>query len=91
MHEPTSDTPLLALEEAISIVKGPTNLALRIGRRQSTVSNWLARGRETPGWKVPADACPAIQRETGVPCERLHPGVPWEVLRQQSSEQQEAA
>jgi DNA-binding transcriptional regulator YdaS (Cro superfamily) len=81
----TTDTPLKALEEAIKKVDGVTNLAARIGRGQSTVSMWLTRAAESPKeWKVPADACPAIERETGVRCERLHPGAAWEVLRMQA-------
>lgn len=88
MNEPTDDSPIKALEEAIAHVHGVSNLANRINRGQSTVSMWLARGQEAQAqgreWKVPADACPAIERETGVRCERLHPGEPWEVLRMQA-------
>jgi hypothetical protein len=35
------------------------------------VSMWRARGR------VPLDPAPAIERETGVRAERLHPGAKW--------------
>jgi DNA-binding transcriptional regulator YdaS (Cro superfamily) len=92
MSEHTDDTPLKALEEAIEIAKGVSNLAARIERGQSTVSMWLTRGAESPKtWKVPADACPAIERETGVRCERLHPGAAWEVLRMQAQPEQKAA
>lgn len=51
--------------------------AARIGVAQSTVSMWKARGR------IPAENCPAIERETGVRCERLRPDIPWDVLRLQ--------
>lgn len=73
----TPDNPMTALDEAIAKADGVKNLAERIGVGQSTVSMWKARGR------VPAENCPAIERETGVRCERLCPGVPWDVLRQQ--------
>lgn len=95
MSEPTPDTPIKALEEAIVLADGVSNLAIRIDRGQSTVSMWLTRGQEARAqgkeWKVPADACPAIERETGVTCERLHPGVPWEVLRMQASDDERKA
>lgn len=80
------DTPLKALEEAIVIAVGVTSLAQRIGRGQSTVSMWLTRAAEAPNeWRVPADACPDIERETGIPCERLNPDVDWKVLRTQAA------
>jgi DNA-binding transcriptional regulator YdaS (Cro superfamily) len=68
-----------ALDAAIGDL-GVTAFAARIGVAQSTVSMWKARGR------VPAEACPAIERETGVRCERLRPDVPWEVLRLQCAD-----
>ena len=69
-----------ALNEAISIAGSQRALADRITKPglnvgQSTVSNWIARG------VVPADYCPAIERETGVKCERLCPATDWVVLR----------
>lgn len=72
------DTPMKALDEAIGEL-GVTAFAQRIGVAQSTVSMWKARQR------VPAENCPTIERETGVRCERLCPGVPWGVLRQQAA------
>jgi len=71
------DSPMKALDEAIAHVDGVSVLASRIGVAQPTVSMWKARGT------VPAEHCPAIERETGVRCERLHPSVPWDVLRMQ--------
>lgn len=38
------------LEHAISIVGGVGKLAKALGVRQSTVSNWKARGRVPMGW-----------------------------------------
>lgn len=72
-----------ALDEAI----GDWSVAVfasRIGVAQSTVSMWRARGR------VPGENCPAIERETGVRCERLRPDIPWDVLRMQAGEAPEA-
>lgn len=54
-------------------------LARRIGVSQSAPANWASRGR------VPAEHCPAIERETGIRCEVLRPDVPWGVLRQSRS------
>lgn len=80
------DTPLQALEEAVDRADGVTNLATRIGVAQSTVSMWLARSKNVSGWAVPAENCPAIERETGVRCERLNPRADWAVLRLQTGE-----
>jgi DNA-binding transcriptional regulator YdaS (Cro superfamily) len=79
-HHPT-DTVLTALDEAIDKAHGVTNLADRIGVKQNTVSMWRSRAQENPAWAVPAENCPAIERETGVRCERLNPRTDWAVLR----------
>jgi DNA-binding transcriptional regulator YdaS (Cro superfamily) len=71
---------MTALDEAISKFPTVTVFADRIGVAQSTVSMWKARKR------VPAENCPAIERETGVRCERLRPDIPWDVLREQAHE-----
>ncbi len=63
------------LEEAIQKAGGVTALASRIGVAASAPSMWKARGR------VPAEHCPAIERETGVRCEELRPDMDWAVLR----------
>jgi DNA-binding transcriptional regulator YdaS (Cro superfamily) len=72
------ETPMDALDEAISIAKGVGALAGRVGAATSAPSMWKKRGR------VPAEHCPAIERETGVRCERLRPDVAWDVLRMQA-------
>ena len=82
--EHSEDTVLQALDEAIDKVHGVTNLAARIGVAQSTVSMWRSRAEENPNWKVPAENCPAIERETGVRCERLNPRPDWDFLRMQA-------
>lgn len=69
-----------ALDEAIAAAKGVGVLAGRIGVAPSAPSMWKKRGR------VPAEHCPAIERETGVVCERLRPDVAWDVLRMQAGE-----
>ena len=63
------------LQKAIRSAGGVSALAKALRLRQSTVSNWPARGR------VPAEYCPSIERITGVRCERLRPDVEWSVLR----------
>jgi DNA-binding transcriptional regulator YdaS (Cro superfamily) len=81
MDEPvdTISPEMKALDEAIAVATGVGQLAGRIGLPYgSTVSNWKQRGR------VPAEYCPAIERETGVRCERLRPDVAWDVLRMQA-------
>jgi DNA-binding transcriptional regulator YdaS (Cro superfamily) len=59
-------------------------LASRIGVAASAPSMWKKRQ------SVPAEYCPAIERETGIRCERLRAGVPWDVLRMQSQPAVEA-
>lgn len=66
---------MAALEVAIERAGGVGALALSIGASLNAPSMWRKRGR------VPADYCPAIERETGVTCERLRPDVAWSVLR----------
>ena len=71
---------IAALREAISAAGGQKALADLITTealpvRQSTVSMWIAR------FNVPAEYCPAIERHTGVACERLNPKVDWAYLR----------
>jgi DNA-binding transcriptional regulator YdaS (Cro superfamily) len=79
-----SETPMQALDAAIGDLT-VAQFAARIGVAQSTVSMWRARGR------VPAENCPAIERETGVRCERLCPTTPWEVLRLQCADPAETS
>ncbi|MBB1599511.1 hypothetical protein A9977_05610 [Variovorax sp. UMC13] len=67
-----------ALDEAIRVAGGVGQLAQRVGAAASAPSMWKKRK------SVPAEYCPAIERETGVRCERLRAGVAWDVLRMQS-------
>jgi DNA-binding transcriptional regulator YdaS (Cro superfamily) len=85
-----SETPKTALERAISALGSQTALASAIGGSVKTghIYYWMKAG-------VPAEHCPAIERETrrvaaergdpllSVTCEELCPSVPWDVLREQ--------
>lgn len=64
-----------ALIEATRICGSQAELARRIGLSQQVVNNWARRGN------VPAEYCPAIERETGVRCESLRPDVDWSTVR----------
>lgn len=71
---------VIALKEAIERAGSQRLLAERISSTalpvgQSHVSMWLNRKN------VPAEYCPAIERETGVRCERLNPRADWSYLR----------
>jgi DNA-binding transcriptional regulator YdaS (Cro superfamily) len=79
----TSEDCIKALDEAITIAGGLGALARRIGVAPSAPSMWKKRQ------SIPAEYCPAIERETGVVCERLRPGVPWDVLRLQAAAEPE--
>lgn len=46
-----------ALREACKLVGGQAALGRKIGRKQSTIWNWLQKG-------IPADDCPAVERAT---------------------------
>lgn len=74
-----SGATMEALERAIEVAGGVSILAGRIGVSASAPSMWKSRKR------VPAEYCPAIERETGVRCEDLRPDVAWDVLRLQAS------
>lgn len=73
------DDPMKALDEAVAAAKGFGALAALVKASASAPSMWKKRKR------VPAEYCPSIERETGVPCERLRPDVAWNVLRLQAS------
>ncbi|RUR69047.1 Cro/Cl family transcriptional regulator [Variovorax guangxiensis] len=79
-----SEDSMEALDEAIAIAGGVGVLASRIGVAASAPNMWKKRR------SVPAEHCPAIERETGVRCERLRACVPWDVLRMQSQPAVEA-
>jgi DNA-binding transcriptional regulator YdaS (Cro superfamily) len=61
--------------QAVLVSGTISELARLIGVKRSVPGNWISRGR------VPAEYCPAIERETGVRCELIRPDVPWGVLR----------
>ena len=64
-----------ALERAIALAGGPTNMAHALGlTSRSVVYQW---GKN----RVPADICPDIEALTGVSCEELRPDVNWSVVR----------
>lgn len=85
------------LDRAIEALGGVGILASAIGVASSAPSMWKTRGR------VPAEHCPAIERETRrvakekaepsliVTCEQLRDDVPWAVLREQAGPEAEAA
>ncbi len=61
-----SDSPF---ERACAVAGGITKLAALLGRPKQTVNHWRSR--------VPVEACPQIERETGVTCEELRPDIAW--------------
>lgn len=79
------------LQRAIGTAGGVSALATLLGVSGSAPHMWLTRE------KVPAEHCPAIERETRriaiekddaslvVTCEELRPDVAWGVLREQAA------
>ena len=81
---PTQLAEQAAVKRAIKVLGGPANAAIALkvphGRYQ-TVQQWALN-------RVPAEYCPAIERETSargepVRCEEIRSDVPWDVLRMQ--------
>jgi DNA-binding transcriptional regulator YdaS (Cro superfamily) len=75
------------LEEAVAALGGQTATARHLGVSQSLVAQWLARDRDPEqrkGRPLSEEYCPAIERGTGVRCERLRPDTIW--TRDQSGE-----
>ena len=65
-----------ALDEAIQKAGGLASFTQVVhAPSDHAVKSWKRVG------SVPADYCPAIERATGVPCERLRPSVDWAYLR----------
>ena len=66
------------IRNAVETVGGAQKLADQIGVPVQSVYFWLSGAR-----RIPADYCPAIERETehAVRCEDLRPDVDWGVLR----------
>lgn len=74
----TTGAAMTPLDRAIEIAGSVAALAAAINVATSAPSMWKKRGN------VPAEHCPAIERETGVCCEDLRPDIPWNVVRGQS-------
>lgn len=69
------------LAKAIEVCGGPSALARLLGVSAQAVHFWRQGKR-----KLPAEHCPAIERETSargavVQCEQLRPDVDWRVVR----------
>lgn len=67
-----------AIQAATEAVGGQAALARLLKVKPPTVNQWVKGERQ-----VPAEQCPAIERETkgAVRCEALRPDVAWDVLR----------
>ena len=61
-----SDSPEIALQEAISAVGGASALARKLGIKQPSVFGWR---------QVPASRVIAVEKATGVPRQRLRPDI----------------
>ena len=80
-------TVLDAFNEAIEKMNdasgrgGLTRLAVGTDCTVQQLSNLRARRANKPNESLPADICPAIERLTGVMCERLCPDADWSFIR----------
>lgn len=75
MDKEPAKTPI---ERAFALAGGMAALAKKLNRSRGAVNQWKDR--------VPAEACPDIERITGVRCEELRPDVAWGVLRESKAE-----
>ncbi|NBW08298.1 MAG: Cro/Cl family transcriptional regulator [Caulobacteraceae bacterium] len=78
------------LDRAARIVGTQAELARRIGVSKGALNQWKDDGR-----RIPAEYCPAIERETraageAVTCEEMRPDVAWDVLRMQAAPDERA-
>lgn len=78
------------IHRAAAVLGSQTRLAVLLGVTKAAVSQWSTSGR-----RVPAEHCPAIERETAargapVTCEELRPDVDWSVLRTRAIPQSSA-
>lgn len=60
-----------ALQEAIEVAGSQSELARRIGVKQSHIWNWLHRGKRT----IPAEFVIPIEQETGISRHKLRPDI----------------
>lgn len=76
------------LDKAARIVGTQAELARRLGISKGALNQWKDDGR-----RIPAEYCPAIERETAgaVRCEEMRPDVAWDVLREQAAPPEAAA
>lgn len=78
----TEPTPL---DKAIQILGGPVKAARKLDiSRYQTLQQWRRN-------RVPAEYCPALERETGgaVRCEHLRPDIDWGYVRNHPSAESE--
>lgn len=66
-----------ALQTAVKLLGGQTQMAKKLGLKQQNVWVWLRSGT------VPAEYCPEIEEATSgqVTAEQLRPDVAWHVIR----------
>jgi DNA-binding transcriptional regulator YdaS (Cro superfamily) len=67
------DTPI---QRAAKAVGGAAELARISEVSVQAAYQWISGARP-----VPAERAPLIERASGVPCEELCPGVPWDIVR----------
>lgn len=60
---------MTGLERAIKKAGGVSKLAAALGKKPNVIGNWRLRER------IPAEACPEVERATGVPIAQLRPDV----------------
>lgn len=76
--------PKAALDEAIRLAGGMTRMAQDLNLSgHSVVYQWTKT-------RIPADHCMAVERLTGVKCERLRPDLDWDVLLSRPRKRKEA-
>lgn len=64
------------IQRAADVLGGASELARVCGVSVQAAYQWINGARP-----VPAERAPLIERATGVRCEDICPGVPWDIVR----------
>lgn len=71
-----NDIALTPIKRAAQIAGGAAEIAKIADVSIQAAYQWINGNRP-----VPAERAPLIERATGVRCEELCPGVPWDIIR----------
>jgi DNA-binding transcriptional regulator YdaS (Cro superfamily) len=83
---PVNAATITPIQRAAKIAGGAAELARIADVSVQAAYQWINGNRP-----VPAERAPLIERSTGVRCEELCPGVPWDIIRAEAPASDAAA